>query len=73
MSLHQFAEALGNAIDAKDRHTYDHSQHVAVIGYMIALKIGFTAQQADVIHIAGHLQTSARLGSLTISSLKKRD
>ncbi|MGC8736547.1 MAG: HD-GYP domain-containing protein [Dissulfurimicrobium sp.] len=62
VSLHQFAEALGNAIDAKDRHTYNHSQHVAVIGYMIALKIGFTAQQADVIHIAGHLHDIGKIG-----------
>ncbi|MEZ0329673.1 MAG: HD-GYP domain-containing protein [Dissulfuribacterales bacterium] len=62
VSLHQFAEALGNAIDAKDRHTYNHSQHVAVIGYLIALKIGFTTQQADVIHIAGHLHDIGKIG-----------
>ena len=62
VTIHQFAEALGNAIDAKDRHTYDHSQHVAVISYMIALELGFTSRQADIIHIAGHLHDIGKIG-----------
>lgn len=60
--LHQFAEALGNALDAKDEYTYNHSQHVAVIGYLIALKLGFTSRQANLIHIAGHLHDIGKIG-----------
>lgn len=62
INLHQFAESLGNAIDAKDKNTYNHSQHVAVISYLIALKLGLTSQQADIIHIAGHLHDVGKIG-----------
>lgn len=62
IDLHQFAEALGNALDAKDKYTHNHSQHVAVISYLIAVELGFTLRQADIIHIAGHLHDIGKIG-----------
>jgi len=62
LSLHQLSESLGNAVDAKDRLTHNHSQHVAVISYLLALAMGFSAKQADVIHIAGHLHDIGKIG-----------
>jgi HD-GYP domain-containing protein (c-di-GMP phosphodiesterase class II) len=62
LSLHQFSESLGNAVDAKDRLTHNHSQHVAVISYLLALAMGFNAKQADIIHIAGHLHDIGKIG-----------
>ncbi len=61
MSLHQFSEAMGNAVDAKNQNTYQHSQHVAVISYLLALAVGFRPAQADVIHIAGHLHDIGKI------------
>lgn len=60
--FHQLSESFGNAVDAKDRPTYNHSQYVAVIGYLIALALGCSAKQADVIHIAGHLHDIGKIG-----------
>jgi HD-GYP domain-containing protein (c-di-GMP phosphodiesterase class II) len=62
LSLHQFSESLGNAVDAKDRLTHNHSQHVAVISYLLALTMGFNTKQADIIHIAGHLHDIGKIG-----------
>lgn len=62
LSLHQFSESLGNAVDAKDSLTHNHSQHVAVVSYLIALGMGFTIKQAEVIHIAGHLHDIGKIG-----------
>lgn len=62
LSLHQLSESLGNAVDARDCQTHNHSQHVAVVGHLLALSLGFTARQADVIHIAGHLHDIGKIG-----------
>ncbi|MEW6593637.1 MAG: HD-GYP domain-containing protein [Thermodesulfobacteriota bacterium] len=62
LSLHQLAESLGNAVDARDSHTYDHSQQVAVVGYLLARAMGCSARQADIIHIAGHLHDIGKIG-----------
>ncbi|WP_333654136.1 HD-GYP domain-containing protein [Dissulfurispira sp.] len=70
LTLHQLSESLGNAVDAKDRLTHNHSQYVAVISYLIALAMGFNAKQADVIHIAGHLHDIGKIG-IPDSVLKK--
>jgi putative nucleotidyltransferase with HDIG domain len=61
LSLHQFSESIGNAIDAKDKSTYQHSQQVAVISYLLALAMGFKPKQADIIHIAGHLHDIGKI------------
>jgi len=60
--LHQFAESLGNAIDAKDSHTSMHSDEVAQISHSIALTMGLSPREADVIHVAGHLHDIGKIG-----------
>lgn len=61
-SLHQFAESLGNAIDAKDPHTSCHSEEVAVVAQAIGQKLGLTCREADILHIAGHLHDIGKIG-----------
>lgn len=61
-SIHQFAESLGNAMDAKDHCTQDHSEQVAVIAHCLALEVGFSPRQAGAIHIAGHLHDIGKIG-----------
>jgi len=61
-SLHQIAEALGNAIDAKDVFTRDHSRQVAELSRCLALRLGFSHRQAEMIHIAGHLHDIGKIG-----------
>ncbi len=60
--LHQFAESLGNAIDAKDPYTWCHSEEVARISQDLALAMGFSESRAEVIHIAGHLHDIGKIG-----------
>lgn len=60
--LHQFAESLGNTIDAKDPHTSMHSDEVAQISHAIALTMGLLPREADVIHVAGHLHDIGKIG-----------
>ncbi len=61
-SIHQFAESLGNAMDAKDHCTQDHSEQVAVIAHCLALEVGFSPRLAWAIHIAGHLHDIGKIG-----------
>jgi len=60
--LHQFAESLGNTIDAKDPHTSRHSDEVARIARVLALTMGLGRARADVIHVAGHLHDIGKIG-----------
>lgn len=60
--LHQFAESLGNAIDAKDPHTSMHSDEVAQISHALALAMELPSRQADIIHVAGHLHDIGKIG-----------
>lgn len=60
--LHQFAESLGNAIDAKDAHTSMHSDEVAQISHALALAMGLSSREADIIHVAGHLHDIGKIG-----------
>ncbi|OIQ49400.1 Cyclic di-GMP phosphodiesterase response regulator RpfG [Pseudodesulfovibrio hydrargyri] len=70
-ALHQFAESLGNAIDAKDPHTSMHSDEVAEAARALALAMGLTPSQAAVIHVAGHLHDIGKIG-VPDSVLKKQ-
>lgn len=70
MTVHQFAESLGNAIDAKDHCTCSHSEEVALISQAIGLQLGLSARQADLLHIAGHLHDIGKIG-IPDSILKK--
>ncbi|MDY0307247.1 MAG: HD domain-containing protein [Desulfovibrionaceae bacterium] len=60
--LHQFAESLGKAIDAKDHHTWRHSDEVADLARELALLQGATPFEADLIHLAGHLHDIGKIG-----------
>ena len=60
--LHQFAESLGTAIDAKDPFTSLHSEEVAEIAHAIALSMGVNAAEADIVHVAGHLHDIGKIG-----------
>lgn len=62
ISLHQMAESLGLAVDAKDPCTCEHSEEVAVISQILALRMGFTPREAEAIHIAGHLHDIGKIG-----------
>lgn len=59
--IHQFAESLGKAIDARDHFTRLHSEEVAVIAYILALRLDQPPVLADRIHIAGHLHDLGKL------------
>ncbi len=61
-AIHQFAESLGNAIDAKDPYTEKHSLEVAEISRILALSLGLGKKRADIIHIAGHLHDIGKIG-----------
>ncbi len=61
-SIHQFAESLGNAIDAKDTHTRCHSEEVAVIAQALGQRLGLRRREVDILHIAGHLHDIGKIG-----------
>ncbi|WP_343219571.1 HD-GYP domain-containing protein [Pseudodesulfovibrio sp. JC047] len=60
--LHQFAESLGFAIDAKDPYTSMHSEEVAEVSHALALSMGLSPNEADIIHVAGHLHDIGKIG-----------
>lgn len=62
LTLHQLAESLGRAVDAKDAWTCAHSEEVAVVGQILALSMGLTPAQAELVHLAGHLHDIGKIG-----------
>lgn len=60
--LHQMAESLGRAIDARDPYTARHSEHVAELSLRIALEVGLDTRQCNLVHIAGHLHDIGKIG-----------
>ena len=69
--LHQFAESLGNAIDAKDPHTRRHSDEVAELSRELARLLGCAQRQMEIIHLAGHLHDIGKIG-VPDAALRKR-
>ncbi|MGE4506233.1 MAG: HD-GYP domain-containing protein [Desulfovibrionaceae bacterium] len=61
-ALHQFAESLGLAVDAKDPNTRRHSEEVAVVARALALGMGLSPWEADVVHVAAHLHDIGKIG-----------
>lgn len=61
-SLHQVAESMGRAIDAKDPSTCSHSLQVADLARCLALRAGMSYQEVDAIHVAGHLHDIGKIG-----------
>ena len=58
----QTAEALANAIDAKDRYTRGHSARVATYSRMIAEKAGFTEEECEQVYYAALLHDVGKIG-----------
>lgn len=61
-SLHHLAEALGNAVDARDSQLYRHSRDVAEVACVLAHAMGLSTAEINVIHIAGHLHDIGKIG-----------
>lgn len=61
-SLHQLAEALGNAVDARDSQLFRHSRDVAEVACILARALGFSPGAIGDIHIAGHLHDIGKIG-----------
>lgn len=62
LSLHQLAESLGNAIDARDPYTHKHSDEVAEVARVTARTMGCSFEHAEMLHIAGHLHDIGKIG-----------
>lgn len=61
-TIHQLAESLGNAVDAKDHCTRSHSEEVAEVAQVLALELGLEPAVARLIHVAGHLHDIGKIG-----------
>ena len=61
-TIHQFSESLGVAIDAKDPYTKCHSVEVAEVAHAMAGWLGLAPQEAELIHIGGHLHDIGKIG-----------
>ncbi len=70
VTLHQFSESLGTAIDVKDDLTHNHSQEVAEMALLIAQAMRLDTKRCEAIHIAGHLHDIGKIGT-SDSILKK--
>jgi len=61
-AIHELAESLGAAVDAKDSHTRQHSEEVAVAAHALALKMKLSPASADIVHVAAHLHDVGKIG-----------
>lgn len=62
VTIHKLAEAFGNAVDAKDRHTARHSAEVAAVAELLARAMGLPWAMVGHIDLAGHLHDIGKLG-----------
>lgn len=60
--LHQLAQSLGNAVDAKDPTTFNHSEDVARTSELLARLLGLSDTEVETIHIAAHLHDIGKIG-----------
>ncbi len=60
--IHQLAESLGKAVDARDHCTRSHSEEVAEVAQLLALELGLSSAVARLIHLAGHLHDIGKIG-----------
>ena len=58
----QTAEALANAIDAKDKYTLGHSSRVAAYSKQIAREAGMSDEQCERVYFAGLLHDVGKIG-----------
>ena len=62
ISVHQFAEALGKAVDVRDHYTRTHSVVVAEVAQYLAAALGLPAARCAEVHVAGHLHDLGKIG-----------
>lgn len=62
VSTHNLAEAFGNAVDAKDPHTANHSREVAALAELLARAMGLTRLQVERVHLAAHVHDVGKIG-----------
>lgn len=60
-TLHELAETLGNAVDAKDGFTWRHSEGVADASRTLARALGLGERVAELVHLAGHLHDIGKI------------
>lgn len=58
----QTAEALANAIDAKDTYTHGHSTRVAALSRQIAKEAGYPEKDCDEVYFAALLHDVGKIG-----------
>jgi putative nucleotidyltransferase with HDIG domain len=61
LTVHQIAESLGRAVDAKHPATYAHSEEVAAVSHLVALRLGLSPHVAHMVHLAGHLHDIGKI------------
>jgi len=69
--LHEFAESLGIALDARDKSTHNHSLEVADVALMLAKEMKLSVSRQNTIHVAGHLHDIGKI-AIPDSVLKKK-
>lgn len=60
-TVHRIAEALGHAVDAKDKRLSEHSSLTADLAGALAQAHGLSDGQAGIVHIAGHLHDIGKI------------
>ncbi len=55
-------KALSAAIDAKDQYTRGHSERVAMLSALLALKVGYREDQAERVRISGLVHDVGKIG-----------
>ena len=55
-------KAMSAAIDAKDQYTQGHSERVAMLSEMLAIQVGYTAEDAERIRISGLVHDVGKIG-----------
>lgn len=54
--------ALSSAIDAKDQYTQGHSERVAMLSALLALKVGYSEEEVERIRISGLVHDVGKIG-----------
>lgn len=54
--------ALSAAIDAKDQYTRGHSERVAMLSALLAIKVGYSEEEAERIRISGLVHDVGKIG-----------
>jgi HD-GYP domain-containing protein (c-di-GMP phosphodiesterase class II) len=60
--LNSFIVTMARTIDARDPQTAGHSERVAFYAHKVALKLGFSEEEARVVQIAGLLHDYGKIG-----------